>query len=161
MKAWFAVLPFVLAMHSAMALAQPPAASPLLGQWAVDVSRLPMAPEARPKSVTFTFADAGEGKWATEVAIVDPAGVQLRSFATVALDGTSVPIKGATLEADTVALKHPVPNVLIMALAKDGHPASTRIYSVAADGKTLVETSVYADDKGVPVMRTYELTRIR
>ena len=43
--------------------------SPLFGTWAVDVTRLPMPPEARPKSVTFTFSDAGAGKWTTHVDI--------------------------------------------------------------------------------------------
>lgn len=161
MKALLAILLLVGLTHNASVLAASSAASPLLGTWAVDTARLPMAPEARPKSVTFIFTEAGEGKWTTDVAIVDAAGVQLHSFATVALDGTSVPIKGATLEADTVALKHPAPNVLIMALAKDGHPASTRIYAVAPDGQTLVETSVYAGDNGVPIMRTYYLKRVR
>lgn len=160
MKALLATLLCAGLMQNAAVFAAP-AASPLLGTWAVDTARLPMPPEARPKSVTFTFADAGEGKWATDVAIVDVAGVQMHYFATVALDGTSVPIKGATLEADTVALKSPAPNVLVMGLAKDGHPASTRIYAVAPDGKTLIETSVYFGDNGAPIMRTHYFTRVR
>ena len=161
MKALFAILLVAGTVQTTPAFAQSSTASPLLRRWPGDGSRLPVGAEAGPKSVTFTFADAGGGKWATDVAIVDAAGVQMHSSATVALDGTSVPIKGATLEADTVALKSPAPNVLIMGLAKDGHPASTRIYAVAPDGQTLVETSVYAGDNGVPIMRTYYLTRLR
>lgn len=160
MKASIAVVLLCGLIQGTAALAASPAASPLLGRWAVDTARLPLAPQARPKSVTFTFADAGGGKWKTEVDIVDAGGVQIHSVATSALDGSSAPIKGGT-EADTVALENPSPSVLIMALSKGGVAGSTRIYTVADDGKSMVETAVYFGDHGVPIMRTHYLTRLR
>jgi hypothetical protein len=68
----------------------------LIGSWAVDVSRLPIPPEARPKSVTITFGDAGDGKWMTQVDIVDASGAKSHSVSTHALDGTAAPIEGVS-----------------------------------------------------------------
>jgi len=160
MKASVAVVLLCGLIQGTTALAAPSTASPLLGSWAVDTTRLPMAPEARPKSVTFTFGDAGAGKWTTEVDIVDAGGAQIHSVSTTALDGSSAPIKGG-IEADTVALKNPSPRVLVMALSKGGIPGSTRIYTVADDGKSMIETSVYFGDHGEPIMRTHYFTRVR
>ncbi|HTH28042.1 MAG TPA: hypothetical protein VL918_06200 [Sphingobium sp.] len=133
--------------------------SPLLGSWAVDVSRLPMPPEARPKRVTITYSDAGGGKWRTDVEVLRQDGSQDRATGTHTLDGTPAPVAG-NFEADTSAARLPEPNVLIMALAKGGIPASTRIYTVAPDGKTMTETAVYFRD-GQPVMRTNHFTRVK
>lgn len=160
MKAFCAAVLLCGLIQGAPAMAAPSGASPLLGTWAVDTARLTMPPAARPKSVTFTFADAGEGKWKTEVDIVDAGGVQMHSVSTAALDGSAAPIKGG-MEADTVALQSPGSNVLIMALSKGGVPGSTRIYTAAPDGKSLVETAVYFGDHGMPIMRTHYFTRVR
>lgn len=48
-----------------------------------------------------------------------------------------------------------------MDLVKGGIPASTRVYTVAADGRTLTETVAYAGGNGFPMMRTNHFTRIR
>jgi hypothetical protein len=160
MKALSAML-LVIGMVCGMpAFASSSTASPLLGSWAVDVSRLPVPPAARPRSVTITFSDAGAGKWTTHVDIVDASGGASHAVSTAALDGTAAPIKGG-LEADTVALKLPASNVLVMDLVKGGIPASTRVYIVAADGKTLIETAAYAGGNGLPMMRTNYFTRVR
>ena len=163
MKTLFAILLAAGAMQSAPALAessrQAPAPSPLLGSWAVDISRLPMPQEARPQSVTITFADAGDAKWKVNVDIVDAGGTKINAYGTYALDGTAAPGQGSTIEADTGAIKMPAPNVLIMGLGKGGMPASTRVYTVAADGKSMIETAVSFDN--VPLMRTFSFTRVR
>ena len=160
MKALIAMLLVAGLIQGVPARAGSSAASPLLGSWAVDVSRLPMPPAARPKSVTFTFSDAGGGKWTTHVDIVDASGVASHATSTASLDGTPAPIKDS-IEADTVALKLPAPNVLVMDLVKGGIPASTRVYTVAADGKTLTETAAYAGGNGMPMMRTNYFRRVR
>ena len=160
MKAVIAILLIAGVIQGAPTLARSSTASPLLGSWAVDVSRLPIPPAARPKSVTFTFSDAGGDKWATHVDIVDASGVASHATSIAALDGTPAPIKDS-IEADTVALKLPAPNVLVMDLVKGGTPASTRVYTVAADGKTLTETVAYAGGNGLPMMRTNYFTRVR
>jgi hypothetical protein len=142
------------------AQAQTPTGSPLLGSWSVDVSRLPMAPAARPKSVTIGFDDAGEGKLEMDVRIVDAGGAEIHSSGTAPLDGSSMPVKGSP-EADLAAMTLPQPGVLVVALGKGGVPASTRIYAVALDGKTMVETATYFGSDGLPIMRTNYFTRVR
>lgn len=132
--------------------------SPVLGHWSVDVSRLPMAPHARPRRVTFDFSDAGNGRLGTVVDIVDAGGAEIRASGTASLDGTPSPVTGSP-EADMAAFTLPQPNVLVMALSKGGMPASTRIYSVAADGRTMLETDVYFANDGKPIMKTHYLTR--
>ena len=47
-------------LQTVAASAQQPAPSPLIGQWAVDVSQLPIAPERRPRSVTMTISDLSD-----------------------------------------------------------------------------------------------------
>lgn len=151
---------FAIALSAAPAAAQPTAKPPLLGTWAVDVSRLPIPPEQRPKSVTFTYSDVGEGKWATQVDIVGPDGSASHGTASYLRDGTAWPVQGSP-EADTTAVVTPLPNVLVMALSKGGVPGSIRIYTVAPDGKTMVETATYFTRDGKPVMRTNYFNRVR
>jgi|GEM_PF-629667 len=136
------------------------AVSPLLGSWSLDTSRLPMAPEQRPKSVRFTFDDAGAGKWITHVDIVYASGEESHSVSTAALDGTYAAIENSP-EADHVALERPVPNVLVMALQKGGVLVSTRIYAASPGGSDLVETVVYPGGGDRPVMRTNYFRRVR
>lgn len=160
MRALAATLLIAGGIQSARVFARSMGGSPLLGSWAVDISRLAMPPAARLKSVTFTFSDAGGGKWTTHVDIVDASGVASHAVSTAALEGTPAPIKDS-LEADTVALRLPASNVLVMDLVKGGVPASTRVYTVAADGKTLIETAAYAGGNGLAMMRTNYFTRVR
>ena len=162
MKVLSVILLAAVLMPGAPALAASLDASPLVGSWAVDVSRLPIPPQNRPKSVTITFADAGGGKWTTQVDIIDAAGSENYSVGTTALDGKPAPVKNSN-EADIAAMQMPAPNVLVLSLGKDGSPASTRIYTVAADGKTMIETVTYFWDNGqpMPAMRTNHFTRVR
>jgi hypothetical protein len=136
------------------------AASPLLGSWSLDTSRLSMPPEQRPKSVSFTFGDAGGDRWITQVDIVYASGEKSHSVSTAALDGTYAVIENSP-EADHVALERPAPNVLVMALQKDGVLVSTRIYSVTPDDRNLVETVVYPGGDNLTVMRTNYFKRVR
>jgi hypothetical protein len=47
-----------------------------------------------------------------------------------------------------------------MMLGKGGVPANTRVYAVAADGRTMVEAANYFGSDGKPVMRTNYFTRM-
>lgn len=160
MKPLFVALLAAMLVHAAPALAQSAGASPLIGSWAVEVSRLPMSPEVRPKSVTIMLSDAGGGKWATQVEVVDAGGAKSHVEGISTLDGTPAPVKG-NLEADLAAAKMPAPSVLIMMLGKGGVPASTRVYTAVADGKSMVETAAYFGQGGRPIMRTNYFTRVR
>jgi hypothetical protein len=149
------------ALLSAAAPAAAAPVSPLLGSWSVDVSRLPMRPEARPKRVTISFTDSGDGRWMTNVDIYGGDGSLRHMAGTSALDGTPGAITGDLSEADSVAVKLPAPNVMVMQLAKGGIPASTRVYTVAADGKTMIETAAYVGPDGKPLLRTNYFSRIK
>ena len=136
------------------------ATSPLLGRWAVDTSRLPMPPAARPKSVTIAFRQASAAKITMQVDIVGADGQRVHTVGTAPLDGSPIPIEHSP-EADEAAMKQPQPNVLVVALDRDGVPASTRIYAVASDRQSMVETAVYFGRDGKPIMRTNYFRRVR
>lgn len=132
----------------------------LVGAWAVDTSRLPMPPAARPKSVTVTFSGEGSERLRTKVEVVDPAGAKLEAEGVTPLDGSPTAVK-ANFEADVSATTMPRPEILIMQLAKNGKPASTRIYAVNPDGNTMIETVAHFDGEGRPVLRKNYFSRIR
>ena len=154
------IVMIVVVILGTTALAGSPNASPLVGSWSVDIARLPIPLEARPKSVTITFNQSGDGMWTTRVEVVGPDGSKSHAEGIATLDGTPAPVNG-NLEADLAAGKLPAPNVLVMMLSRAGVPASTRIYVVAADGESMVETAAYFEKDGRPVMRTNYFTRIR
>lgn len=140
--------------------AEPAPASPLFGAWKVDTSRLPMAPEARPRSVTITFSSPGSDRLSAKIEVVDPAGGRLEAEGVTPLDGSPTRVK-SNFEADVSATTMPRPEVLIMQLAKGGSPASTRIYVVNADGNTMVETVAFFTREGQPVFRKNYFSRLK
>jgi hypothetical protein len=141
------------------ALAAPPVA-PLLGSWALDLMRSEIPPEARPRSVTITYADVGAGKWNTTVNIVGSNGHKIDATATYMLDGTSAPGTGYP-NIDMVAVKVPSPNVMVAAFYKEGMPRSTRTYIVSADGRTMSENIVWLNLNGKPEIATNLFNRVR
>ena len=140
--------------------AEQPAKSPLLGAWSVDVTRLPMAPAARPRSVTITFSAAPSNSLRTLVQVVAPGGNRLEADGVTPLDGAPTAVQ-SSFEADISATTMPRPEVLIMQLGKNGIPASTRIYTVNADEESMIETVAYFTADGKPVLRRNHFTRIR
>lgn len=151
---------FALTLSLPTYAADPKPASPLLGAWSVDTSRLPMPPNARPKSVTITFASAGAEKLGARVEVVDPAGARLEAEGVTPLDGSPTQVK-SNFEADVSATTMPRPEVLIMQLAKNGSPASTRIYVVEPDGNTMVETVAFFTSNGQPAFRKNYFSRLK
>ena len=158
--AFYPMLLAAATMHGAPAFAETPSASPLLGSWAVDTTRLTMPPEARPKSVTIIYSDVGGGKWKTNVEVVLPDGKTVGATSTYVPDGSPVPVEGH-FEADTAATRLPEPGVMVTALARGGVPGSMRTYTVSADGKAMTETVVYFKAGGIPAMRTNHFNRVR
>lgn len=134
------------------------AASPLIGRWSVDVSRLPMPQQARPRSVVIHFDRQGDD-WSTIVDVVDADGSTRHAEGHAPVDGTATVVAN-NFEADRVALRMPAPNVVVMTLAKGGQPASTRIYSTADGGRTMIETISHFGPEGLPVTRSNHFTRI-
>jgi DNA-binding CsgD family transcriptional regulator len=130
---------------------------PLVGTWSLDVSRIPEA--ERPRGVTIGFQASPDGKWTTLVEIVAPDGSIQRAESTAALDGVPVPVRGNMDFIDTVALRQPAPNTLVMTLGKDGAPVSTRVYAVSRDRRTMTETIVWAG-RELPNLETTYFNRI-
>lgn len=117
---------------------------PLVGSWSLDASLMPE--NERPQRVTMTFQPSQDGKWTTRVEIVAPDGSSRHSESTAALDGVPVPITGNMDFIDTVALRQPAPDTLVMTLGKAGSRVSTRVYTVARDLKSMTETIVWSSD---------------
>ncbi len=139
--------------------AEPKVSTALVGSWAVDTSRLPLPPGARPKSVTITFSEEGADRLRTKVEVIDPSGARLEAEGVTPLDGLPTPVT-SSFEADVSATTMPRPEVLVMQLAKNGNPASTRIYVVSGDGKTMIETVAYFRPDGQPVLRKNYFARV-
>ena len=139
--------------------AEPQSSAALIGAWAVDTSRLPMEPSARPRSVTITFSYEGTERLRTKVEVVDPTGARLEAEGVTPLDGSPTPVE-SNFEADVSATTMPRPEVLIMQLAQKGSPASTRIYAVSGDGNSMIETVAYFDSDGRPVLRKNYFSRL-
>jgi hypothetical protein len=135
-------------------------ANAMFGAWAVDTSKLPMPAAARPRSVSISFSAEGSDRLRTKVEVVDPTGAKLVADGVTPLDGSPTPVK-SNFEAGVSATTMPRPEVLIMQLAKNGRPASTRIYVVNPDGKSMIETVAYFDGEGRPVSRKNYFSRIR
>ncbi len=118
---------------------------PLVGSWSLDASLMPE--KERPQRVTMTFRASQDGKWSTRVEIVAPDGSYRHAESTAALDGVPVPITGNMDFIDTVALRQPAPDTLVMTLGKAGARVSTRVYTVTKDLKSMTETIVWSSDK--------------
>lgn len=131
--------------------------SPLQGRWALDVDRIPA--DERPQRVTIEFSVSADRKWTTHVEIVAPDGSTSRAQSTAALDGVAAPVTGNMAFVDTVSLRQPAPGTLVMTLARDGSPVSTRVYTVARDRKSMTETIVWAGES-VPKLETTHFNRV-
>lgn len=132
-------------------------ASPLVGTWSLDTARVPA--DERPRSVTITFSVLPQQRWSTRVDIVAPDGRTMNASSTAMLDGVAVPISGNIPAFDTVSLRQPASETLVMTLGKHGTPVATRVYTVAKDGKSMTETIIWAD-KTMPKMETVRFSRI-
>jgi DNA-binding CsgD family transcriptional regulator len=123
--------------------AQAAAATPLAGRWSLDVARLPE--NERPLAVTITFTPRADGRWHTLVWIENRDGAKIKAESTAATDGVPVPVGGSFAEIDSVALRQPEADTLVMTLAKEGQRVSTRVYTVAKDGRSMTETIIWAN----------------
>ena len=156
----------ILILMSALCAAQSPSIaeassrSPLLGTWTLDLNSMSIPAEFRPVSVTLTLADAGQSEWDVSYTIVGKDGSVRKTWSRDKLDGTPVAIEGDQIEADSVALSKPAHNVLVMGLSKNGRPGSVRVYTVAADARTMSESAANVGDDGKPLVRSFRWNRV-
>src|SRR3546814_20777958 len=107
------------------------------------------------------FRASQDGKWTTRVEIVAPDGSSRHAESTAALDGVPVPVTGNMDFIDSVALRKPAPDTLVMTLGKAGARVSTRVYTVAKNLKSLTATNVGSRDKMNNLeTRTFNITSI-
>ncbi|MDE2596510.1 MAG: helix-turn-helix transcriptional regulator [Sphingomonadales bacterium] len=132
-------------------------AAPLVGEWSLDVMRVPV--EERPRKVTIAFRVEPDQKWTSIVEIVDADGTTRHAEGTAALDGTPVPITGNMDFIDSASLRRPAPNTLVLTLGKGGAPVSTRVYTVSPDGRSMTETIIWAG-QSIPKLETNHFNRI-
>lgn len=130
---------------------------PLVGNWLLDVDRIPA--DERPRRVTIAFRVSPEQQWTARVEIVAADGSTQQAESTAALDGAPVPITGNMPFIDTVSLRQPAPNTLVMTLGKNGAPVSTRVYAVSKDRQSMTETIVWAGSS-IPRLETNYFKRI-
>lgn len=133
------------------------ATSQLAGKWSLDTAKIPA--DERPRAVTIAFAPAAGGRWHTVVKVETPDGALIKAESTAALDGVAVPVTGSMAGIDSVSLRQPDANTLVMTLGKGGQRVSTRVYTVAAHGLTMTETIVWAAE-GMPQMVTTTFYRV-
>lgn len=160
MKGLFYSLMLAGALAATAASAQTQAPSPLLGTWELDVARMPFPPERRPKAVTITYSEAGQGKWRTTLEVIGGDGSPIRAEGTYPLDGTAAPSQGYP-GVDMLATRVPAPNVMVAAFYKDHMPRTTRTYVVAPDGRMMTETVVWLNLNGKPEITTSYFNRVR
>lgn len=129
-----------------------PAASPLAGRWSLDVTKIPA--EERPRAVTMTFRQLSDARWGIVVTIITPDGKEMEAQSTAALDGVAMPVSGSMHGIDSVSLRQPKADTLVMTLGKDGQRVSTRVYTVAADGRSMTETIVWAAEEMPQIVTT-------
>lgn len=132
------------------------AQSPLLGRWTLDVSRVPV--DERPQRVEIEFAAAPDNRIKTRVEIVAPDGTLSQATSLAGLDGEPMPVTGTMAFVDTVSLRQPEANTLVMTLGNKGAPVATRIYTVTADRRTMTETIIWPSDR-MPKMETTYFAR--
>lgn len=135
----------------------PAGPSPLVGRWSLDVSRIPE--NERPQRVTIAFTVSEEGRWTSMVDIVGADGSSQHAQSTATLDGAPAPVTGTIAGINTVALRQPAPDTLVMTLGRDGVALSTRVYTVARDRQSMTETIVWAG-ADLPKLETTYFNRI-
>ena len=128
----------------------------LVGTWAIDVAKLAV-PDA-PKSVVIALAYGGGGKYSMIVNIVDHDGSQRYGLSTFKPDGSPFPAYG-NVDYDVVSMTMPSRKVLVLGGAFKGHPANSRVFSLADDGKHMIETVVWHTPDGTPHTRVDFWTR--
>jgi len=132
-------------MVAALATAQ--AKDPFVGTWRLNVAKSTYSPGPAPKSVTSTYAAAGQGY---KVSVKnEPASGPVQEWSyTSNLDGKEVPVSGNNPNADMVAAKRIDANTLESVNKKGGKVTTTQKNVVAADGKTRTVTTTGTDPQG-------------
>ena len=124
----------------------------LVGTWGVDVSRFDQ-PE-KPKSVTLTLKPADAGAYFISVDIEAPDGKVMHSGGEFRPDGIAIKVAGS-MDVDVVAMSMPNSRTLVMGGGFQGHPSSSRVWTLSDDGKEMIEFAIRHLPDGTPYMRKF------
>ncbi len=149
-----------LAAIGLYAVAAPAEPSPFLGQWELDLTRMPADYGTPPKRVVYSFADQGAGQWLTNIDITAQDGSVRHMAVRYARDGKAAPGLGDVSEGDTAAVNSPAADVLVMSIAAEKHLGSVRVYAISADGKEMTESAANVNNDGAPFVRNFHFKRI-
>ena len=122
----------------------------LVGTWVVDLARFDQ-PE-KPKSVTLTLQPADAGAYHITVDIETPDGQVMHSEGKFVPDGTAVRAEGSQ-DVDVVAMSMPNSRTLVMGGGFQGHPATSRVWTLSDDGKEMIEIGIRHLPDGTPYQR--------
>jgi hypothetical protein len=146
---------FVLALAtSAIASAAEPHA--LAGTWVVDVSRIDQPNP--PKSVTMTLVEADAGAYRISIDIEAPDGKVMHAGGEFKPDRSAMRVQGS-MDVDVVSMSMPNSRTLVMGGGFQGHPSSSRVWTLADDGKRMIEIAIRHLPDGTPYMREFTWTR--
>lgn len=134
--------------------------SPFLGEWELDLTRMPDTYGPPPKKVIYTFKDIGSGKWQTAIDITGPDATVRHVAIQYRRDGRVAQSEGDTYEGDDATINSPAPNILVMSISKDKRLASVRTYVISPDGKEMTEAAADVDQAGMPFVRSFYFKRI-
>jgi hypothetical protein len=143
-----------LAVGSMLAILVPTAAltaqttDRAIGSWTLDVAKSEYSLTAKPKSLTVTYATAGQGLTVSTKG-VDAQGNPTSTGYTANYDGKDYPATG-TSDYDTVQLTRVSASTVHITRKKGGKVVATVQRVVSADGKVLTITTKGTDAKGQP-----------
>ena len=123
----------------------------LTGTWTVDMSRFDQP--NKPKSVTLTLTPAGAGDYNIAVDIESPDGQVTHAGSKFTPDGTAVKVQGDSQDVDIAAMSMPNSRTLVMAGGFQGHPSSSRVWTLSDDGKEMIEIAIRHLPDGTPYER--------
>jgi hypothetical protein len=130
-----------------------------LGTWELDTSKSPMPPyvdttHSPPKSITYTFKDAGGGKWTYQQVIVLSNGKKVESApGTFTTDGSPSPVSDNP-QMDSVTVTYPESHTEIATFFKAGKTVAKQTTQLSADGKQRISNVESTDKDGKPVHTT-------
>jgi hypothetical protein len=120
------------------------------GTWDLDVSK--SSQPNPPKAVTIVLEEAGDGRYRMSVDILGSEGTKTHAEGTFSSDGTPSRAFGSA-DVDLVSMTMPSTRVLVMGAAYAGHPANTRVFSLADDRRHMIETIVSHRPDATPTTR--------
>ena len=124
----------------------------LTGTWVVDVSRIEQPNP--PKSVTLTLAEADAGTFSLSIDIEAPDGKIMHAGGVFKPDGSAERVQGS-MDVDVVTMAMPNSRTLVMGGGFGGKPSSSRVWTLADDGKGMVEIAIRHLPDGTPYMRKF------